>query len=267
MNEYFETLGCAPDDPPDVLRRAWRGLCLKHHPDKGGDEAEFIKVTHAYRMLSDPSYRRQQAHRPVRDLTFRVQLMVSFIDAFYGTRMVVGYNRIVVNDKLEQVRTGEAVEPISIAFDIPPGSTGGFKHEVPDMGLKFGNEAGKAVIQVRSEQHPRYKIEGLDVMVEEEVPLEALLKGAHVIVDTLWGHRTLWVPPGTIPGEKLRVVGCGVHEKGHQYCTVKPVYPSETDLKNKPAWRGLGINWQKAEDENKQDDDLFKKFEELKKET
>lgn len=267
MKQYYEALGCQPGDPPDILRTAWRQKCLEHHPDKGGDPEEFIKVTHAYRMISDPSYAAKQTVRPVKDLTFHMHLMVSFIDAFYGTRMVVNYNQLTLNDQFEPMKTEKTIQITTIAFDLPAGSVNGFKHIVKHKGIKYRKETGNTSIQVTSEKHKRYRIENLDVTAEEEVPLETMLKGGEVVVDTLWGHKVLWIPPGTLPNDKLRVLGCGVDQKGHQYCTIKPVYPNQEDLKSKAAWQKLDINWQKAEDQNQQDDDLLKKFQDLKDET
>ena len=265
MNQYYEILGCQPGDSSDTIRKAWRSLCMEHHPDKGGDPEEFVRITHAYKMITDPSYAAKEKGRPVRDLTFHMNLVVSFVDAFYGTRMVVNYNQVTLNDKLEPIKTDKDIEPTSITFDLPPGSVNGYKETVKDKGMKYGTEVGSAHIRVTSEKHHRYKVKGIDVFVEEEIPLEVMLKGGEVVVDTLWGHKVIWVSPGTLPNDKIRVIKCGVDQKGHQYCIVKPLYPNEADLKTKSAWQKLDINWQKAEDKNQEDNDILQKFNELKK--
>ena len=38
----------------DVIRKAYRKLALKHHPDKGGEVEKFQKLQNAYEILSDP---------------------------------------------------------------------------------------------------------------------------------------------------------------------------------------------------------------------
>lgn len=50
---YYEVLGVARNATMDEIKRAYRQLALKHHPDKGGDQATFKKVGHAYYILSD----------------------------------------------------------------------------------------------------------------------------------------------------------------------------------------------------------------------
>lgn len=37
-----------------MIRKAYRKLALKHHPDKGGEVEKFQKLQNAYEILSDP---------------------------------------------------------------------------------------------------------------------------------------------------------------------------------------------------------------------
>jgi hypothetical protein len=48
-----EILGVDPDADPVVVKAAARQLLAKHHPDKGGDEAEFRRVKRAREALLD----------------------------------------------------------------------------------------------------------------------------------------------------------------------------------------------------------------------
>ena len=130
--------------------------------------------------------------------------------------------------------------------------------------MRRGGETGDAAIDVVSERHPRYKVSDGDVHVEEQIPLEVMLKGGEVPVATLWGIKMAWVNPGTLPGQEIRIPGCGVNQEGFQVCRVEPVFPDEGELRQ-DAWKGLDINWQQAEARKKEDDELLKKFEELVK--
>jgi len=55
--KLYEVLGVEKDADQKVLKKAYRKLCLKHHPDKGGDEHVFKEVNAAYEILSDEKKR------------------------------------------------------------------------------------------------------------------------------------------------------------------------------------------------------------------
>jgi DnaJ-class molecular chaperone len=60
-SDYYEVLGVAKDATPEAIKKAYRGLARKHHPDVNpGDktaEKKFKEVQQAYDILSDPEKR------------------------------------------------------------------------------------------------------------------------------------------------------------------------------------------------------------------
>jgi len=63
--DYYETLGVAHNADTKTIKKAYRKLSLKHHPDKNaGTKVErqeahdkFVKIAHAFKVLSDPEQR------------------------------------------------------------------------------------------------------------------------------------------------------------------------------------------------------------------
>jgi len=53
VKNYYHILGVAQQATADEIKRAYRKLASQHHPDKGGDTAQFQEIQEAYSILSD----------------------------------------------------------------------------------------------------------------------------------------------------------------------------------------------------------------------
>jgi molecular chaperone DnaJ len=60
--DYYQVLGVAKDASPEAIKKAYRSLAMKHHPDRNPDdksaEEKFKSVQKAYEVLSNPEKRR-----------------------------------------------------------------------------------------------------------------------------------------------------------------------------------------------------------------
>jgi curved DNA-binding protein CbpA len=50
--EAYKVLEVAPGTTKDELKKAYRKLAFKHHPDKGGNTNDFQKINNAYSLLT-----------------------------------------------------------------------------------------------------------------------------------------------------------------------------------------------------------------------
>jgi curved DNA-binding protein len=57
MTDFYQTLGVQRNASQDDIKKAYRTLANKHHPDKGGDQAKFKDISVAYDTLSNPQKR------------------------------------------------------------------------------------------------------------------------------------------------------------------------------------------------------------------
>ena len=58
METFYQILGVDKKADPKDIKKAYRKLALKHHPDRGGDDATFKKIGRAYDVLSDENKRK-----------------------------------------------------------------------------------------------------------------------------------------------------------------------------------------------------------------
>jgi molecular chaperone DnaJ len=108
--DYYDVLGVKKDAKPDEIKKAYRRLAMKYHPDKnaGNKEAEekFKEISEAYEVLNDEQKRRQYdqyGHEGMkstfgpggfdfaRDFTHVSDLQDIFGDLFGGSGMFDGF--------------------------------------------------------------------------------------------------------------------------------------------------------------------------------
>ncbi len=60
MEDYYEILGIPDNASEEEIKKAFRELAKKYHPDRpGGDAEKFKKIVEAYRVLSDRKLRQE----------------------------------------------------------------------------------------------------------------------------------------------------------------------------------------------------------------
>jgi molecular chaperone DnaJ len=57
--DYYEILGIPKAASQEDIKKSYRKLALKHHPDKGGDENTFKEIAEAYSVLGDEDKRKR----------------------------------------------------------------------------------------------------------------------------------------------------------------------------------------------------------------
>ena len=112
--------------------------------------------------------------------------------------------------------SAQVIKTDSYQVKVPAGVTEGQRLRIAGRGEAGvgGGAAGDLYLRVRLARHPDFKVEGHNLIYEAEVaPWEAVL-GANVSVPTLNGQVSIKVPPGTQNGQKMRVRGRGLPQRG-----------------------------------------------------
>ena len=58
MEDYYQTLGLEKNSSAQEIKKTYRKLSMKYHPDRGGDKETFQKINAAYQVLGDPVKKR-----------------------------------------------------------------------------------------------------------------------------------------------------------------------------------------------------------------
>ena len=112
--------------------------------------------------------------------------------------------------------TGQVRRTETYQVRIPAGVSEGQRLRIAGRGESGsgGAAAGDLFLRVRLAKHPDFEVEGQNLVYEAALaPWEAVL-GGQISVPTLSGRVNIKVPPGTQNGQRLRLRGHGLPQKG-----------------------------------------------------
>ena len=250
--DYYKILGVSRDVPQDELKKAYRKLARKYHPDiskEANAEAKFKEVGEAYEALKDPekraqydqfgsSYQHGQSFNPPPGWGGQGGSGMgggnfsSFFESMFSGGGMGGNDQFFaqgedVNAKitvsLEDAfngakksirRPGGANQTGTINVKIPAGITSGKKIRLAGQGKAgAGVEAGDLFLEINIANHAYYQVEDKDVIINLPIsPWEAAL-GAKITVPTLAGKISLTIPTNAKSGQKMRLKGRGLPGK------------------------------------------------------
>jgi DnaJ-class molecular chaperone len=114
---------------------------------------------------------------------------------------------------------------------IPAGVEDGQKMRLAGLGERGagGGPSGDLILEIRVAPHPDFVRKGRDIYGTVHVSMVDAALGTSLDAPTLNGIVTVKVPPGTQPGQKLRIKGQGLEtsdgRKGDHYVEVQVTVP------------------------------------------
>lgn len=239
--DYYQVLGVSKSATPAEIKSAYRKLALAHHPDrnKEANAAEkFKEISEAYEVLSDPQKRSrydQFGHQAFSqgagqnpfgggnpfagfgqggsinfedifnsggDFSDPFDIFSSFFGGggFSSRPQKPRYNLKI--EFLEAVHGGEKTlnhQGKNYVIKYPAGTDDGTRIQYNDFIVSFSVKP-----------HPKFKREGYDVVLSQEISFITAIIGGNIDIPTLDGDLTVKVRPGTQPGTILRLSGKGI---------------------------------------------------------
>ncbi len=180
--DYYGVLGVAREASADEIKKAYRKLALKYHPDKNpGDkkaEEKFKEITEAYAVLSDPEKRQQY-------------------DQFGETGFHQRYSQ---EDIFRDFDVGDIFREFGFGTDDI------FSH-------LFGGAAGGRGRTTYFRGGAAQPVRGQDLIMRLTIPLRQAVQGGERRIEFRHDGRTehlqVRIPPGVETGKRLRVSGKG----------------------------------------------------------
>jgi curved DNA-binding protein len=239
--DYYATLGLKRGASDAEIKKAYRSLAMKHHPDRGGDEKKFKEISQAYDALSDPQKKQiidmggdphaQPGRSGHNQGPFEFHFGSGDLNDLFGN-FGFGFGQrpqrrnkslnISVEITLEEVLTGKDLNAeISIPggrkkiinIQIPPGIEHGQQIRYEGMGDNSIPDLrpGDLIVNVLIRNHPLFKREGTAILLEKTVSVWDAVLGTGVEIRTL-DNKTLniTIPPGTQPETILSCRGEGL---------------------------------------------------------
>ena len=246
--DYYEILGVDRSVSESDLKKAFKRLAIKYHPDKNpgnkAAEEKFKEAAEAYEVLSDQAKRQtydQFGHQGVNsnfgqsgfqnvdinDIFNNIFGDEIFGDIFgdifgrAGTRRPPrGRNiQMAYEMTLEEAVFGKDVEirlPNSnkkVSVNIPAGVDTGNKIRLSGEGepSQYGGENGDLFIVVQVSKHELLEREGNHLYCEVPIRVDQAILGSEIEIPTLTKKVLLKIPPETQTGKifKLRDMGAG----------------------------------------------------------
>ncbi|KAL9250846.1 DnaJ homolog subfamily B member 4-like protein [Drosera capensis] len=246
--DYYDILKVTPSASDEELRRSYKRLVMKWHPDKNPPssrplaETKFKQICEAYDVLIDPKKRQIYDRYGEDGLRFAGGAGVGFeeaaetaeerrwVDGFEG---VVGGKakelEIVLACGLEELFGGcrkkmkisrtvldnygnPATVAEVLAVDVEPGWKKGTRITFPGKGHhEPGLMPGDIVFVIDVKPHPVFKRSGNDLIVNQKISLLEALTGKTLTITTLDGRDlTTDVSDIVKPGHEVVIVGEGM---------------------------------------------------------
>jgi len=247
----YETLGVSENASADEIKKAYRKLARKYHPDINKDESavdKFKEINAAYEVLSDAEKKSQ--YDQFGDQMFGGQNFHDFargqgqgVDLDEILRQMFGGGgggfsggfgsaqggfggfgggpnldvqaRITV-PFMTAVQGGKYkinVEGESFDIKIPAGIKSGETLRVRGKGKSYQGQRGDLLIKVEVAESDEYERKGDNLYKTFDVPLKEALFGGKVKVQTPEKEVSLKVPKNTKNGQKFRLKGKGVPDR------------------------------------------------------
>jgi curved DNA-binding protein len=231
MIDHYKTLGIDRSATQDDIKKAYRKLAMKHHPDRGGDSKKFQEIQEAYATLGDDE-KRYQYDNPNQHHFTTSNMGDDIFSTFFGGGSPFGFGfhqqqrnaniGATVAVSLEDVLTGKSIDAeISfrngqkklVSINIPSGVEDNIQIRYPGMGDHSIAKLppGDLIVTIRVLPHAVWRRENTNLVLEKEISVWEALLGSEITFETIEKKTlSITIPAGTQPGTVFSCKGEGL---------------------------------------------------------
>jgi DnaJ-class molecular chaperone len=233
MTDYYNILGVNKGASSEEIKKAYRKLAAKHHPDRGGDTAQFQKIQEAYDTIGDDQ-KRAEYDNPQTQYAFNSNNMNDIFGAMFGGAAgPFGFNgqrmmrknksiNITVQMTLRDILNGKDVvgsirlpsgREQALQIRVPRGVQTGDSIRFRDMGDDTYSQLprGDLIAVIQELPDADFERRGADLYTSRTITVFDLLLGTSVFIKTIEDSTLeVSVPAGIQPGTSLSCNGYGL---------------------------------------------------------
>ena len=222
--DHYKTLNVARDATAAEIKKNYRKLANRHHPDKNsGDDTEFKKIGEAYDILSDADKRKNYDLYPNGnpfDHAGRGGGEFNFEDLFSRARAQAPINpdslaniQVTLKQAFEGADFNIDLAGGTINLKIPTGTRSGTRMRIPGKAPKRYPDLppGDLIAVVNIAMPPNWGWHGDDLYYQTKVDAISAMIGGSGEVDHVSGKKyKVAIPAGTQHNDKIRLKGLGM---------------------------------------------------------
>jgi len=141
MKNYYEILGVSKEASKEEIKKVYKELAKKHHPDTGGDADKFKEINEAHGVLSDDKKRREYDN-PMPDFFGSMSNIFGGMKGFENFRGPVNRNRRQHAENMPRKGRDLRYELEILLYDAICGGEKEFNYEFKDVCPKCGGLGG-----------------------------------------------------------------------------------------------------------------------------
>jgi DnaJ-class molecular chaperone len=196
--EYYKLLNVTNNSSIDEIKKKYRVLSLKYHPDKGGNNNYFNKINEAYKYIINEK-KNEQTEETSKEIILKDEkiiinsemnmpkiithtLTINLDDAYNGGVYPIDIERILINNEREKER---------IYINIPSGIDDNEIIIIEKKGNynKYTNKNDDVKVFIKINNNTLFRRDGMNLYLEKKIKLIDVLCGGEFIINHLNGTQ------------------------------------------------------------------------------